>query len=108
MSSEFQVANNEYHHAVYITGSFSVYNYKEIQKAHYPTRRMSKEFLTPSNKSPPVSIATQETADGHQSQALLVTGTTCIATITGQAEKESNEGRHSPSQLVTGVTKQTI
>ncbi len=62
---------------------------------------MSKDFLTPFV----MSIATQETAAGHQSQALLVTGTTCIATIIGPAEKESNEGRHSPSQLVTGVTK---
>ncbi len=65
---------------------------------------MSKDILTPSNKRPLVSIATQETADGHQSQALLVPGTTCIATNTGPAEKESDEGRHSPSELVTGVT----
>ncbi len=65
---------------------------------------MSKDILTPSNKSSSASIATQETAAGHQSQALLVSGTTCIATITGPAEKESDEGRHSPSQLVTGVT----
>ena len=55
-----------------------------------------------------MSSATQETAAGYQSQGLLVTGTTCMpTTITGTAEKETDEGRHSPSELVTGVTKQT-
>ncbi len=62
---------------------------------------MSKDYLTPSM----MSSATAETAAGYQSQALLVTGIPTL--ITGIAEKETDEGRHSSSELVTGVTKQT-